>query len=171
MTNEKPNVLILGGVGFIGRHFIHYLLEHQLAGHIRVADKVLPQTAYLSEQFKQDFKHVEYKQCNLINPGTLYSLKTSLFLTRGIASIASCFEDIEFDYVFNFAGETKYSQVPEIYHDRIYNLSVNCAKEAAKRNVKLFVEMSTAEVYEHSSVRLLYSHRASVDLVILEPIQ
>ncbi|CEG68673.1 hypothetical protein RMATCC62417_04885 [Rhizopus microsporus] len=135
MTNEKPNVLILGGVGFIGRHFIHYLLEHQLAGHIRVADKVLPQTAYLSEQFKQDFKHVEYKQCNLINP----------------ASIASCFEDIEFDYVFNFAGETKYSQVPEIYHDRIYNLSVNCAKEAAKRNVKLFVEMSTAEVYEHSS--------------------
>lgn len=97
--------------------------------------------------------------------------KNKLVLTRGIASIASCFEDIEFDYVFNFAGETKYSQVPEIYHDRIYNLSVNCAKEAAKRNVKLFVEMSTAEVYEHSSVRLLYLHRASVDLVILEPIQ
>ncbi|CAO3650577.1 unnamed protein product [Mucor hiemalis] len=135
MTIEKLNVLVLGGVGFIGRHFVHYLLTNNLVGDIRVADKMLPQTAYLSETFKAEFERVEFKQSNLINP----------------ASIKACFDredGREFDYVFNFAAETKYSQVPEIYQERIFNLSVNCAKEAARRNVKLFVELSTAEVYD-----------------------
>jgi nucleoside-diphosphate-sugar epimerase len=80
-----------------------------------------------------------------------------LFLTYSYkAKIAACFDredGSEFDYVFNFAAETKYSQVPEIYQERIFNLSVNCAKEAAKRNVKLFVEMSTAEVYDSNQVK------------------
>ncbi|KAI8876534.1 NAD(P)-binding protein [Backusella circina FSU 941] len=135
MTNAKVNVLILGGVGFIGRNFVHYLLENNLVESIRVADKMLPQTAYLSEKFKKDFEKVEFKQSNLINQ----------------ASIAACFDredGREFDYVYNFAAETKYSQVPEIYQERIFNLSVSCAKEAAKRHVKVFVEMSTAEVYD-----------------------
>ncbi|KAI8097950.1 uncharacterized protein B0P05DRAFT_461143 [Gilbertella persicaria] len=132
---EKPNVLVLGGVGFIGRNFVHYLLTNNLVGEIRVADKMLPQTAYLSETFQKDFEKVEFKQANLIHQ----------------ASISACFDredGKEFDYVFNFAAETKYSQVPEIYQERIFNLSVNCAKEAAKRKLKVFVEMSTAEVYD-----------------------
>ncbi|KAI9483315.1 MAG: hypothetical protein EXX96DRAFT_557676 [Benjaminiella poitrasii] len=138
MTHEKANVLILGGVGFIGRNFVHYLLENNLVGDIRVADKVLPQTAYLSETFKTDFSKIEFKQSNLIHP----------------ASIAACFDrndGKEFDYVFNFAAETKYSQVPEVYQERIFNLSLYCAKEAAKRHVKVFVELSTAEVYDSSN--------------------
>ncbi|CAO0801198.1 unnamed protein product [Mucor circinelloides] len=133
--DEKVNVLVLGGVGFIGRNFVHYLSTNNLVADIRVADKMLPQTAYLSETFKTEFSKIEFKQTNLINQ----------------ASIAACFDredGKEFDYVFNFAAETKYSQVPEIYQERIFNLSVNCAKEAAKRNVKLFIEMSTAEVYD-----------------------
>lgn len=69
MTLDKVNVLILGGVGFIGRNFIHYLLKNNLVGDIRVADKVLPQTAYLSKEFQADFERVEFKQSNLINPG------------------------------------------------------------------------------------------------------
>ncbi|KAG0742487.1 hypothetical protein G6F26_006919 [Rhizopus arrhizus] len=135
MTNEKPNVLILGGVGFIGRHFVHYLISNQLANYIRVVDKVLPHTVHLSEQFKQDFEQIDFKQCNLTIP----------------ESIASCFDEVEFDYVFNFAAETKYSQSSEVYEDHILNLSVNCAKEAAKQNVKVFVQFSTAEVYDHKS--------------------
>ncbi|KAI8644860.1 hypothetical protein BD408DRAFT_474713 [Parasitella parasitica] len=135
--DEKVNVLVLGGVGFIGRNFVHYLSTNNLVADIRVADKMLPQTAYLSETFKSDFSKVEFRQTNLINQ----------------ASIAACFDredGKQFDYVFNFAAETKYSQVPEIYQERIFNLSVNCAKEAAKRNVKVFIEMSTAEVYDSS---------------------
>lgn len=73
-----------------------------------------------------------------------------------LASIAACFnreDGKEFDYVYNFASETKYSQVPEIYQERIFNLSVNCAKEAAKRNIKVFIQISTAEVYDSSQVK------------------
>lgn len=55
--------------------------------------------------------------------------------------------DATWDYVFNVAGETAWSQTPEIYRLRSLQLSVALAKEAAKRNVKAFVEASTGMVY------------------------
>ncbi|KAI8366114.1 uncharacterized protein BYT42DRAFT_505161 [Radiomyces spectabilis] len=128
------NVLVLGGVGVIGRHFVQYILDKKLADDVRVVDKMLPQTAFLSAEHKLMFEKVDFKQSNLINPD----------------AIASCFDrddGREFDCVFNFAGEPKYSQSPEVYEKRIYMLSVNCAKEAVKRNVKAFIEMSSCEVY------------------------
>lgn len=67
--DEKVNVLVLGGVGFIGRNFVHYLSTNSLVADIRVADKMLPQTAYLSETFKTEFSKIEFKQTNLINQG------------------------------------------------------------------------------------------------------
>lgn len=53
-----------------------------------------------------------------------------------------------FDYVVNFAAETKYGQTEEVYNEKVFTLSISCAKEAAKRNVKVFVEVSTAQVYD-----------------------
>ena len=66
-----PNVLILGGVGFIGRNFVTYLVENNLADSIRVADKIVPSIAYLSERVKKAFddKRVEFRQANLVNAG------------------------------------------------------------------------------------------------------
>jgi len=29
---SKPNVLVLGGLGFIGRNFVEYLVDNNLAG-------------------------------------------------------------------------------------------------------------------------------------------
>ncbi|KAI9304299.1 hypothetical protein BJ944DRAFT_181898 [Cunninghamella echinulata] len=135
MSQDKPSVLILGGVGYVGRHLVHYLVQNDLASFIRVADKMLPQTAYLSETFENDFKKVEFKQANLSNP----------------TSIASCFQrddGSEFDYVFNLAAETKYSQGDEVYQERTVLLATNCGKEAAKRKIKVFIMLSTAEVYD-----------------------
>ncbi|CAO3680728.1 unnamed protein product [Umbelopsis vinacea] len=140
MTVETaPKVLVLGALGFVGRNFVQYLVENNLASNIRAVDKALPQTAYLSTATKAAFDHpsVEHMQANLINP----------------VSIEKCYtrqDGTEFDYVFNFAAETKYSQVPEVYQERIYKLSLNCAKEAAKRKIKVFLEMSTSEVYQSS---------------------
>lgn len=74
---------------------------------------------------------------------------------RFIATVESCFtreDGTEFEFVFNFAAETKYSQSPKVYQERIQQLSVNCAKEAAKRNVKAFVSLSTAEMYDSDQV-------------------
>jgi len=51
------------------------------------------------------------------------------------------------DYVFNLGGETAWSQTAEVYKLRSFQLSVTLAKEAAKRNVKSYVEVSTGMVY------------------------
>ncbi|KAF9416776.1 hypothetical protein BGZ94_010122 [Podila epigama] len=133
--SPQPSVLVLGGVGFIGRNFVAHLVENDLASEIRVIDKVLPQTAYLNKRFAAAFEKVEFMQGNLSNA----------------ASVAKCFtraDGSSFDYVINFAAETKFSQPKEIYEDRIYNLSITCAKEAVKQKAKVFVQLSTGDIYE-----------------------
>ncbi|TPX38041.1 hypothetical protein SmJEL517_g00044 [Synchytrium microbalum] len=132
-----PNVLVLGGVGFIGRNFVTYLIENNLADSVRVADKVLPATAYLSDRVKKAFddKRVEFRQANLVNAGS-----TEKMFTRE--------DGKQFDLVFNLAAETKYGQSEEVYDEKVYQLSLCVAKEAAKRGIKVFVEVSTAQVYE-----------------------
>lgn len=58
----------------------------------------------------------------------------------------------QWDYVFNCGGETRYSQEDEVYKVRSLALSVAVGKEAAKRGVKVFVELSTGMVYKSDSV-------------------
>ncbi len=54
----------------------------------------------------------------------------------------------QWDYVFNCGGETRYSQEDEVYKVRSLALSLAVGKEAAKRGVKAFVELSTGTVYK-----------------------
>lgn len=125
-------ILILGGVGFIGRNLVCYLVENNLAAKIRVVDKVLPETAYLSKRCQDAFQKVEFMQGNLVKP----------------AVIEKIFEGYNWEAVFNLAAETKYGQPEAVYQERVYELSVNCAKAAAQRGVKVFVCASTAQIYE-----------------------
>ncbi|XP_062611635.1 probable dTDP-glucose 4,6-dehydratase [Saccostrea cucullata] len=131
----KPRVLILGGTGFIGRNLVTYLVENNLASKVRVADKVPPVLAWLNQKHKEIFENpvVEFKQSSLISP----------------ASVSSAFTDPEgeYDFVINLAAETKYGQTDAVYQEGIVNLSLNCAREAAKHNPKVFVEFSTGQVY------------------------
>lgn len=57
----------------------------------------------------------------------------------------------QWDYVFNCGGETRYSQEDEIYKLRSLELSIAVGKEAAKRKVKAFIELSTGMVYKPDS--------------------
>jgi len=134
---EKPNVLVLGGLGFIGRNFVEFLLNNNLAGKIRIADKGLPELVGLSKKQLETFKNkdlVDVKQLNLARE----------------AMVAKAFDDggISWDLVVNLAGETKYSQTDEVYKENILDVSVTCARAAAKRGVKKFIEVSTAQVYD-----------------------
>lgn len=133
---SKPRVLVLGGCGFVGRTLVEYLIDNSIAEKVRVADKVLPALAGLSEHQKEVYTKVDFKQVNLSRPQT----------------IAKVFDDeAPFDYVFNLAGETKYSQVEAVYKENIIDVSVTSATEAAKRGVKVFIEVSTAQIYDSGS--------------------
>lgn len=143
-TNKKPTALVLGGVGFIGKNLVTYLHEHALCSRIRVVDKVLPATAYLTTRQQKAFNDesvVEFKQGNLVNPASI----EKVFQPEGD-------EKHGWDWVFNLAAETKYGQTDEVYDEKVYMLSVNCAKQAATQKVGCFIEMSTAQVYDADKV-------------------
>lgn len=132
-SNSKPSILILGGLGFIGRNLIEYLADNNLVSKIRVADKVLPDLAGLSKKqlgiVKSDL--VEFKQANLSRE----------------AFVKKAFEG-GFDYAVNLASETKYSQTDEVYKENIKDVSFQCAKEASAHKLKRYIEVSTAQVYD-----------------------
>jgi nucleoside-diphosphate-sugar epimerase len=132
----KPRVIVLGGCGFIGRNLVHYLVTNDLCEKIRIIDKVLPDTAYLDAAQKASFENpvCEFMQGNLVNAG----------------SIERCFTDEggKFQFAFNVAGETKYGQVANVYKEKVLDLSVKCATEAAKQGVERFIEVSTGQVYD-----------------------
>jgi nucleoside-diphosphate-sugar epimerase len=137
IRSAKPNILSLGGLGFIGRNFVEYVVDHGLVGRIRVADKVLPDLAGLTEKqmklFKGEGAVVDFKQANLARETMVNKVFDQ--------------SDFKIDYVFNLAGETKYSQTEEVYKENIIDVSVTCGKAAAKAGVKRFVEVSTSQVY------------------------
>jgi nucleoside-diphosphate-sugar epimerase len=129
----KPQVLVLGATGFIGRNVVRYLLENDLAS-VTSVDKVPANLSYLSPHEEALFEKANFMQKNLVSP----------------ASIASIWTDtgVKFDYVINCAAETKYGHNDEVYKERVHHLSLSCAQEAAKQGVKRFIEVSTAQVYE-----------------------
>ncbi|EXJ54433.1 hypothetical protein A1O7_09772 [Cladophialophora yegresii CBS 114405] len=133
---HKPSVLIVGGLGYIGRFLAKYIHTQNLASSIRIVDKVLPQLAHLAPEFSEACAQDKFIQADASRD----------------TSMARVFDhpdrpDASWDYVFNCAGETAWSQPSEIYKLRSWQVSVTLAKEAAKRQVKSFVEVSTGMVY------------------------
>lgn len=49
---EKPSVLIIGGLGYIGRFLALHIHRNNLASEVRLVDKVLPQLAWLAPEFE-----------------------------------------------------------------------------------------------------------------------
>ena len=41
----------------------------------------------------------------------------------------------------------------QVYQERVLTVAVNCAREAARANVKKFIHFSTAQIYDSSKVR------------------
>lgn len=133
----KPNVLVLGGLGFIGRNFVQYLSDNNLVDKIRIADKGLPELVGLSQKQLATIRNKDVVDCKQLN------------LARE-AMVNKAFDDggIQWDIVVNLAGETKYSQTEEVYKENIIDVAVTCAKAAAARKVGKYICVSTAQVYD-----------------------
>src|SRR3989338_7568166 len=98
-------------------------------------------TAYLSEEFLKIYENnpiVEFKQANLSNP----------------THIKKAFEDTApYQFVVNLAAETRYGQEEATYKQMIFDISINCAKEALNyiSSIEQYIEVSTAQVYDSGS--------------------
>lgn len=145
-SSDSVKVLILGGIGFIGRNLVKHIVDNNLASFVRVADKVLPSTAFLNAEHQKAFDdaRVEYKQSNLTNEGSIKRAYTD-------PCDGKFAEGETFDFVFNLAAETKFGQTPEVYNEKVLDLSLKVAKAAVAHKAKKFVEVSTGQVYASSS--------------------
>ncbi|KAK0657426.1 hypothetical protein B0T16DRAFT_60091 [Cercophora newfieldiana] len=135
---EKPAVLIIGGLGYIGRFLALYIHQNGLASDVRIVDKVLPQLAWLAPEFDEACAGSKFMQADASRE-------------QALARIFDRPDGKQWDYVFNCGGETRYSQEEEVYKLRSLGLSVALGKEAAKRGIKCFVELSTGMVYKPDS--------------------
>jgi len=134
--SNKPKFLILGGVGFIGRNLVNYLVKNDLASFIRVADKTLVATSSMNKEHADAFAKKE----------VVHYIQANLCTEAGIAK-AFNLEGGKFNIVVNLAAETKYGQTDEVYKEKVLDVAVNIGKAAAKQGVDRFVEVSTAQVY------------------------
>ena len=66
-------VLILGGVGFIGRNLVKRIVDDDAFDFVRVADKAMPLLSFFTAEFKEAFdsEKVQYVQCDLARDGKL----------------------------------------------------------------------------------------------------
>lgn len=133
---KKPSVLIVGGLGYIGRFLARYIHSNQLASTVRLVDKVLPQLAHLAPEFLECCPQSIFLQADASRETSMNRIFDHPEVPEG-----------KWDYVFNLGGETAWSQTYEVYKLRSYQLSLTLAKEAAKRGVGAFVEASTGMVY------------------------
>lgn len=124
--------------GYIGRFLAHYIHTNKLASTLRLVDKQLPQLASLAQE------HEEACSSNFLQAdASREQSQPRIFdLPPGRDGVKK-----EFDFVFNCGGETRFSQDDGVYKVRSYQLSLAVGKEAAKRGVKAFVEVSTGQVY------------------------
>ena len=140
-----PKVLLLGGVGMIGRNFVKYLVDKDLCSSITVADKAMPQIAFMNESHENAFDHesVTYIQADLTK---------EIHLDKVFGKDGEAVEG-RYDFVFNLAAETRLGQSELLYDERCRKLSKLCAERSAKGRVKRFIEVSTALVYKAQKSR------------------
>jgi len=131
-------VLIIGGLGYIGRFLALHIQKNDLASELRIVDKMLPELAWLAPEFSEACSKDRFIQADASKE-------------QSLPRIFDRANGKQWDYVFNCGGETRHSQEDEVYKVRSLALSVVLGQESAKRHVKAFVELSTGMIYKPDS--------------------
>ncbi|KAI9727934.1 MAG: hypothetical protein M1828_005339 [Chrysothrix sp. TS-e1954] len=138
---EKPAVLIIGGLGYIGRFLALHIHTNDLASEVRLVDKQLPELAFLPPEFKDACSRDKFMQADASREQSL----TKIF-TRAAPNAAK-----PYTYVINCGGETRFSQPKEVYSARSTLLSLALARHTAAHSPSsIYIECSTGQVYAPS---------------------
>ena len=128
---DQPRLLVTGGAGFIGSHFVHHWLALHPGSHVVVLDAL----TYAGRRENLDG----------ISASSLTFLHGDIRDPVAVArAMAGC------DAVINFAAESHVDrsiEAPgEFIQTDVYGVFVLC-EEARRQGVKRFVQVSTDEVY------------------------
>ncbi|KAI4217241.1 MAG: hypothetical protein LQ351_000550 [Letrouitia transgressa] len=137
--DDRPAVLLVGGLGYIGRFLANYLHTNKLCSSIRLVDKVLPQLARLAPEFLEVCSAENFMQADASREQSLSKIFTPPSSPHS-----------EYTYVFNLGGETRYSQEDNVYRARSLQLTINLSRECARRKIP-YIEFSTGQVYKAPS--------------------
>ena len=135
-------ILILGGLGTVGRTFVKYVLDFNLCASVRIVDKQVPAMVWLNETFKACLNdpRLEVIQADLSNKD---------HVRRAFSPGGKC--PGAFQLVVNLAAETRYGMGSELYDLCIVQLRQLCAAAAVQAGCEKYVEVSTAQIYSGGS--------------------
>ena len=134
---DGPSVLIMGGCGFIGRHLVQNLVARGNL-NIVVADKLIPQTSYMTQEMIDLYK----------NSKNVKIVHSDLSKDHHIKKV---FIDInyDYDYIINLCGETRFGQSEQDYKIKCLETCKKCMIAAGNcKNLKMWIEVSTGQIYE-----------------------
>jgi nucleoside-diphosphate-sugar epimerase len=84
-SGEKPSVLIIGGLGYIGRFLALHIHKEKLASEVRLVDKVLPQLAWLAPEFAEACSQDKFMQADASRERECFAPRHFLGGTLGLA--------------------------------------------------------------------------------------
>lgn len=128
MESSDNRWLILGGVGYIGRNLVKYLLDNNISPHIVVADKAIPEISKFHPIYDAAFAdpRVERIQVDLSrNPAKAFAQPYSV--------------------IVNLTGENRPTAAEDAYERNILSVVRECTPFAQSAK---WVEVSTGQVYK-----------------------
>ena len=92
--SEKPAVLIIGGMGYIGRFLALHIQKNNLASEVRIVDKVLPQLAWLAPEFEEACSKDKFMQADASKERKFSPKIHCLFCGMCLAPVNSVADDV-----------------------------------------------------------------------------
>jgi nucleoside-diphosphate-sugar epimerase len=137
---SKPNWIIAGGMGMIGRNLVKYLIDNNLVNSIRILDKRMPFMAFLNAEHKESIENpiVECVQCDLSDDSFLE--KAYVDSNQGGS----------WDVLVNLAAETSIGKKDEFY-EKMVSISKNLLTLAKELQIIKFIHISTAFLYKSNT--------------------
>jgi len=134
-----PSFAIIGGLNFVGRHLVEYLVTNNLASDLIVLDRAIPQISHLSPEHAKVFRQVKFRQCAMMSPD---DFTTALRST------------VKWDYIVCTAHESRFGLSEQAYELGTVRPAVSAAHYALA-NGSVFIYVGNATRRQHAPGALI----------------